>query len=95
MITLTVVYWKETPNRAERDVCTTMLENFRALRKFFASQSGIYSRQDASILLGMTDPSLPFSADLRKISPFGRNDKAFSWRPLRLCARYSDLVAAQ
>jgi len=38
-----------------------MLENFRALRKFFASQSGIYSRQDASILLGMTDPSLPFS----------------------------------
>jgi len=24
-----------------------MLENFRALRKFFANQSGIYSRQDA------------------------------------------------
>jgi hypothetical protein len=28
-------------------ICTTMLENFRALRRFFANQSGIYSRQDA------------------------------------------------
>jgi hypothetical protein len=39
---------RESRNRAEIKatnfaICTTMLENFRALRKFFANQSGIYS----------------------------------------------------
>ena len=74
-----------------RELSITILESFRRLRKFsgrsnsrtrrFARAKTPSSQSDGQGLSSRAN-----ARDLRKISPFGRNDKV---RPLRLCCAFA------
>ena len=75
-----------------RELSITILESFRRLRKFSGGSNSRTRRFTPAKTPSESDgqglSSRANARDLRKISPFGRNDNAFfPLRPLRLCGK--------